>query len=402
MDKKIKILFILLLPNILLAQLSSNSWAYQLQDISIAEIRNNNSFDLIVIDYSHDGTDGNKLSKNEILQIKNSGKKAIAYISIGEAESYRKYWKSEWDADNDGIPDNTAPSWLGRENPNWKGNYKVRYWDPEWQNIIFNYIDTIISQKFDGIYCDIVDGYYYWSEVVKEKKDADTLMIKFLSKIKKHITTRTPDAFYIIPQNGEFIIEEDNVTQRLRDEYFASIDAIGVEDVFFYGNLEEDNPYNPDITRVNVLKKFIQHDKKVFSVEYLTDKNLITQYISMAQQNNFTPYTTKRMLNILSDGIILSVNEQEDNTVGNFRLFQNYPNPFNPSTTIKYEIKNPSFTSLKIYTVVGQEIATLVNKEQRVGTYKVIFNQHNLSSGLYFYQIKSGNSHQTKSMLFVK
>ena len=133
-----------------------NTWAYQLQNISVDGIADNNTFALIVIDYSHDGSDANKFSEAEIEQIKNSGKLAIAYISIGEAENYRFYWNSSWDADNNGIPDPTAPAWLGPENPNWPGNYKVQYWNDEWKRIIFNYVDTVMSQGFNGIYCDII------------------------------------------------------------------------------------------------------------------------------------------------------------------------------------------------------------------------------------------------------
>ena len=73
-----------------------HTWAYQLQNIQPVTIAADNSFQLIVIDYSADGTDAMKFSSSEILTIKNSGKKAIAYISIGEAEDYRTYWQSSW------------------------------------------------------------------------------------------------------------------------------------------------------------------------------------------------------------------------------------------------------------------------------------------------------------------
>ncbi len=400
-----------LLPNFLFAQIEANSWAYQLQNISISQISNNTTFDLVVIDYSQDGTDAQKFSSKEIMQIKNSGKKAIAYISIGEAETYRPYWMNEWDADNNGIPDSAAPSWLGNENPNWKGNYEVRFWEEEWQKIIYTYIDTIIAQNFDGIYCDIVDGYYYWREVAKEKDDADTLMIQFLSNIRAYVDSKTSNQFLIIPQNGEFIIEEDNVTPTLRQKYFNSIDAIGIEDVFFYGNLDEDNPYNPDNTRLNVLTQFIQNKKPVFSVEYLTDANLIETYISKAKEYGFIPYVSKRSLDILNDGIILSAEDNFETLPNEFILLQNYPNPFNPSTTIEYSIPVKSrsgvlpgdlFIKLKIYDLLGSEIATLVNKEQKPGNYKVTFNPIGLASGIYFYSLQVGNFNINKSMLLIK
>jgi len=63
---------------------------------------------------------------------------------------------------NDGIPDPGAPSWLDKENPDWPGNYKVRFWDSGWQAIIFQYLDKILAQGFDGVYLDLVDAYEYY------------------------------------------------------------------------------------------------------------------------------------------------------------------------------------------------------------------------------------------------
>ncbi len=71
-----------------------------------------------------------------------------------------------------------------------------------------------------------------------------------------------------------------------------------------------------------------------------------------------------------------------------FRLFQNYPNPFNPSTKIKYSIPKLSFVTIKIYDVLGSEVATLVNEEKPVGTYELTWNAENLPSGVYFYSCK--------------
>ncbi|MEO8399414.1 MAG: T9SS type A sorting domain-containing protein, partial [Ignavibacteriaceae bacterium] len=93
-----------------------------------------------------------------------------------------------------------------------------------------------------------------------------------------------------------------------------------------------------------------------------------------------------------------------------FKLEQNYPNPFNPTTKIKYVIPNvvdAKFASttlviLKIYDILGNEVATIVNKEQQPGNYEVEFNAKNLSSGIYFYKISARNFHQTKKMVLMK
>jgi hypothetical protein len=89
-----------------------------------------------------------------------------------------------------------------------------------------------------------------------------------------------------------------------------------------------------------------------------------------------------------------------------FELFQNYPNPFNPTTNIQYAISSRQFVTLKVYDVLGNEIATLVNEEKQPGIYEVEFNtssiKHIPSSGIYFYYLKAGNFAETKKMILLK
>jgi len=70
---------------------------------------------------------------------------------------------------------------------------------------------------------------------------------------------------------------------------------------------------------------------------------------------------------------------------------QNYPNPFNPGTKIKFTIPQTGFTSLKVYDVLGNKVTTLVNEEKPAGEYEVEFSGNELTSGVYFYQLKAGN-----------
>jgi hypothetical protein len=85
-----------------------------------------------------------------------------------------------------------------------------------------------------------------------------------------------------------------------------------------------------------------------------------------------------------------------------FALQQNYPNPFNPSTVIRYQLPVNSKVSLKIYDLLGREIATLVNEEQSAGWKEVDWNATTVASGIYFYKIQSGSFIETKKMLLVK
>ena len=88
--------------------------------------------------------------------------------------------------------------------------------------------------------------------------------------------------------------------------------------------------------------------------------------------------------------------------ISGFKLAQNYPNPFNPATTIKYSLPENSFVTLKVYNILGKEVATLVNEEKSTGIYEVSFNATNLPSGIYFYTIHAGKLMETKKMILIK
>jgi len=83
-------------------------------------------------------------------------------------------------------------------------------------------------------------------------------------------------------------------------------------------------------------------------------------------------------------------------------LSNNYPNPFNPSTTIKYEISELSFVTLKVYDVLGKEVANLVSEEKPAGFYEVEFDATALRSGIYFYRLQAGSFVETKKMVLLK
>ncbi|VAX19759.1 hypothetical protein MNBD_IGNAVI01-2080 [hydrothermal vent metagenome] len=88
--------------------------------------------------------------------------------------------------------------------------------------------------------------------------------------------------------------------------------------------------------------------------------------------------------------------------VEKFNLANNYPNPFNPSTKIQYSIPTNEFVSLRVYDIIGREVATLVNQQQNSGVYDVEFNASNLTSGVYFYKIEAGNFVSVKKMMLLK
>lgn len=117
-------------------------------------------YDLVIIDLFYDGTEALNADDVASLREKAHGgaRLVIAYMSIGEAEDYRYYWQEEGDRQ--------APSWLATENPDWPGNYKVRYWDKDWQRIIYgdnaSYLKQILDAGFDGVYLDIIDAFEFF------------------------------------------------------------------------------------------------------------------------------------------------------------------------------------------------------------------------------------------------
>jgi len=107
------------------------------------------------------------------------------------------------------------------------------------------------------------------------------------------------------------------------------------------------------------------------------------------------------------DASLVDVKKENKTIPSEFKLYQNYPNPFNPATTIKYSISNVEDENirsiqLKIFDVLGREITTLVNETKPSGNYIVSFNAENLSSGVYYYQLKSGSFVETKKMIVMK
>ena len=120
------------------------------------------NYDLLIMDLFFN--DGVEFTSAEIDQLKNKangGKRlVISYMSIGEAENYRYYWQNNWNINK--------PNWIDAENPNWAGNYKVKYWNSDWQNIIYgndnSYLKKIINANFDGVYLDIIDAFEYYEQ----------------------------------------------------------------------------------------------------------------------------------------------------------------------------------------------------------------------------------------------
>ncbi len=255
----------------------ARSWGCQLQNAAPVQLAAS-AYDVLVIDYSRDGADPGAYSAAQIKAIKDQGKIVLAYLSIGEAENYRFYWQPGWQPGQ--------PAWLGPENPDWPGNYKVRYWYADWWNTALQpYLDRILNAGFDGVYLDIIDAYWFWYEQYHLSLGftADQ-MVALVEKIAAYARARRPD-FILCPQNAESIID-DVTAAAVRNRYFQAINAIGVEDLFYHYGSQADQDY-----RLEMLRQFQGAGKKIFNIEYI-GKSQWQQYRQLACATNLSliPY----------------------------------------------------------------------------------------------------------------
>jgi cysteinyl-tRNA synthetase, unknown class len=257
-------------------------FGYQLQKLDVAAASRSEA-DLLVIDPEGDGP---RLKSDALarLQRKPSGQPRVilAYLSIGEAEDYRPYWQRAWKTN--------PPSWLGPVNPDWPGNYEVRFWDPLWQRIILGApeapLDRIVAEGYDGVYLDIVDGFEFWEE--HGQPDARRRMVDWVRTIANHARDRRP-SFLVVPQNGEALADEPG--------YLSLVDAIGREDLYYDG----DHPQDPDevLEAESDLTLFQKAGKPVFLIEYGKKPQTIRAVTVGAREKGYTPLITVRPLNRL-------------------------------------------------------------------------------------------------------
>jgi len=288
---------------------SGTSWTYWLQDINLVPL-GESAFDVVVIDYSSDGSSDNEFSAAQIAALKNSSggsKTVLAYMSIGEAEVDRFYWEASW-IDGSGAVTGNAPSWMAESNPDFPDNYKVRYWEEAWQNIIFgttsgsnkSYLDRIIDAGFDGVYLDIIDAFEYFGPggEQEERSSAGEDMISFVLGIANYArTTRGVSNFLVFPQNGANILTESSACN-----YLEAINGIGAEDTFYYGG--EDNNNDLDLTHAAATTPYLdvirENGKMILSIDYVQEASKVDDFYSRAQDRNYIPYASVRDLNVLT------------------------------------------------------------------------------------------------------
>lgn len=238
------------------------SWAIQLQAADIDELVAS-TYDVVVTDYSRDGTDAGAYTYAEIERVRNSGKLVLAYLSLGEASDFRFYWRSSW---REG-----KPGFIGPANPDWPGAYKVKYWRKAWwDKCVRPHLDRILAAGFDGVWLDSVDAYWFWYTQGEDPVRSANRMAGLVRKTAEYARASFGEHFVVCPNNGLAMLDDASTTWK--NNYISDVDAVGVESLFYDYWSADDQAY-----RLAKLAQFAAAGKKIFNVEYI-DLSLLDEY----------------------------------------------------------------------------------------------------------------------------
>lgn len=262
----------------------AQDWLYQLQGLDPAAVTSS-AFDVLVTDPTRDGTDATAWDRATVERLKQGGRVALAYVSVGEAEDYRGYWRPEWKK--------APPAWLGPENPDWEGNYAVRFWDEGWRAIVLaddGPLARAVAAGWDGVYLDLVDVYERWAEQgeVSEEEGAER-MARFVRDIAAFTRARRP-GFLVVPQNAPGLVAREDVLE--------VVDGLALEDTFYDG----DRPQSAAHTREVLAhaRTVRAAGKPVLAVDYCRARAKVDRFYERARVEGFVPYATVRALDRLT------------------------------------------------------------------------------------------------------
>ena len=264
--------------------LAVNDFLYQLQRARLERI-GETAYDLVVVQM---GAPGGSRERVEALKHSPGGDKVVlCYVSIGQATNLAHYWQPEWSKE--------PPTWLDETDGVWAGDYWVRYWDPDWQAIIYgspdSYLDRVLALGFDGVYMDRVDAYEYYEEQGRETAARE--MADFVIGLTKYARERRP-GFGVFPQNAE------ELGARFPD-YLETVTGVGVEDLY-YGYPRDHEPSPPDWTaeREAVLDQWVAAGKLVLTIDYTGIPAQIDDAYARAQARGYVPFVAVRTLGLLT------------------------------------------------------------------------------------------------------
>ena len=285
------------------AESNPASFAYILQADAFAKTKSSavaqlkeSGRDWIVLDAAFAGDTPWEQADLDTIRSGKAGRKVVAYLSIGEAEDYRPYWQSEWVSN--GKRTAAAPAWLGIENPEWKGNYQIKYWDADWQKLVLAAIDDAMARGFDGVYLDIVDGFQTYEQgadgYLDDRMNPETKqtyrrdMVDWVKAIAARARAKNPVAL-VIPQNGSQLAPHQ--------DFVEIISAQGIEDLFTDGNKLQPTSHTDEI--LSHLKTLASAKKPVLLIEYPKTPEQQALSKKLAEENGLVWLLTDRQLKTL-------------------------------------------------------------------------------------------------------
>ena len=294
-----------MLAHFVCAESIPTSFAYILQADSFAKTKpaavaklKESGRDWIVLDATFAGDTPWEQTDLDAIRSGKTGRKVVAYLSIGEAEDYRPYWQSEWVSN--GRRTAAAPVWLRIENPEWKGNYQVKYWSADWQKLVLPAIDDAMARGFDGVYLDIVDGFQTYEQgadgYLDDRMNPETKqtyrrdMVDWVKAIAARARAKDPAAL-VIPQNGSQLAAHKDLVE--------VISAQGIEDLFTNGKKLQPASHTDEI--LGHLKTLASAKKPVLLIEYPKTPERQALSKKLAKENGLVWLVTDRQLKTLGE-----------------------------------------------------------------------------------------------------
>lgn len=257
----------------------------------------------------------------------------------------------------------------------------------------------------DGIYCwhtvVVTPGDYQWKVVVSGSWDAWGTDGRGINAANATVTTTNPNQnvyLYFNKKTGRIASTTDAQLPVELTSFTASV----MNDIVVL-NWTTATEINSASFEVEKKQADITTWQKIASVKAADFSNSMRHY-SYSDKNITAGKYNYRLKMVDNDGSFKYINivNVDIATPAKFELSQNYPNPFNPSTTIRYQLPVNSRITLKVFDMLGKEVTTLVNEQKLAGSYEVTLNADRLSSGVYYYQLKTDNFVQTKKLALVK
>jgi len=261
----------LLVATVATAGLSGvSNFAIQLQNADPDELAAS-GFDLVVTDYSRDGSDAGAYTPQEIASIHAAGKTVVAYLPVGELSSFRFYWRRGW---REG-----KPRFIGPENPDWPGAYKARYWmNGFWDKVLQPHLDRILDAGFDGVWLDTVDAYWFWYLEGEDPVRSADRMAALVHRVAEYGRAAKGESFVVIANNGLAMIDDASADGRA--SYLADIDAVNVESLFYNYWSPADQSY-----RLAKLAQYAAAGKTIFNIEYIAPALHAEYFATLAAQD---------------------------------------------------------------------------------------------------------------------